>query len=163
VNQTFEAMGKSESSFDEWTRGVPAAIASDPVWTLQAYRLAMYLADVGWDDVSLLDKDHRTRSLADQLYRSLGSVSANIEEGYSRSSARDRARFYEYAFGSARETRGWYFKARHLLGDAHVHSRIECLASIIRLLLKTSNLRGYSVSDNEALYIADPEPPPLPG
>jgi hypothetical protein len=44
-------------------------------------------------------------SVADQLHRSLGSISANLTEGYSRSKGLDRARFLEFALGSARKPR----------------------------------------------------------
>ena len=57
----------------------------------------IFLVDIGWQDVTKLTKDGRTRSLADQLYRSLGSICANNAEGYSRGTSRDRARFYENA------------------------------------------------------------------
>lgn len=80
-------------------------------------------------------QDRRTRGLSDQLYRSLGSISTNIEEGFSRRTGKDRARFYEYALGSARESRGWYFKGRHVLGRKVVVHRIEFLTQIVRLLL----------------------------
>ncbi|MCS7265353.1 MAG: four helix bundle protein [Armatimonadetes bacterium] len=80
-------------------------------------------------------KDRRTVSLADQLFRALGSISANIAEGFSRGTGRDRARFYEYALGSARESRDWYFKVRHVLGNGIVNDRINLLTEIIRLLL----------------------------
>ena len=73
--------------------------------------------------------------LADQLYRSLGSISANLAEGYSRGTGRDRARFYEYALGSARESRDWTFKARHVLGEAVFHHRLQLLTRVIQLLL----------------------------
>ena len=59
-----------------------------------------------------ITEDSRTRSLSDQLYRSVGSVSASIAEGYSKGAGKDGARFYEYALGPAREARDWYFKAR---------------------------------------------------
>jgi hypothetical protein len=68
---------------------------------MEAYRLGMFLADIGWCDITKLLSDRRTISLSDQLYRSLGSISANLAESYSRSSRKDRARFYEYALGSA--------------------------------------------------------------
>ena len=54
-------------------------------------------------------QDRRTIGLADQLYRSLGSIGANLAEGYSRGTGKDRAHFYEYALGSARESRDWYY------------------------------------------------------
>lgn len=121
--------------YETWVRGVPATLTGDPLWRVQGYRLALYAADVGWEDVTHLQQDIRTRSLSDQLYRALGSVSANLAEGYSRGTGKDRARFYEYALGSAREARDWYYKARHILGDAVITPRMELQTQIIRLLL----------------------------
>jgi four helix bundle protein len=123
-------------TYEEWEATVPKAIAGDALWRVQAYRLALFAADVGWEDVNRLAKDRRTRALADQLYRSLGSIGANIAEGYSRGSGRDRARFYEYALGSARESRDWYYKARHVLDDSVVDHRLFLQTQVIRLLLK---------------------------
>lgn len=65
----------------------------------------------------------------------MGSISANLAEGYSRGTGRDRARFYEYALGSARESRDWYYKGRHILGPAVTTHRLNLLTQIIRLLL----------------------------
>ena len=62
-------------------------------------RLALFAAEIGWQDVTKLVKDRRTQRLSDQLYRALGSIGANLAEGYSRGSNKDRARFYEYALG----------------------------------------------------------------
>ena len=72
-------------------------------------------------------KDERTRSLANQLYRAIGSISANIAEGYSRRSRKDRARFYEYALGSAREARTWYYQGRNILSAKVVSHRLQLL------------------------------------
>ena len=58
-----------------------------------------------WKDVTKLMEDRRTLGLSDQLYRALGSISANLAEGYSRGTGKDRERFYEYSLGSARESR----------------------------------------------------------
>ena len=121
--------------YEEWQAAVPQDIAQDALWTVEAYRLAMFAAEVGWHDVSKLVRDKRTVELADQLYRALGSIGANLSEGYSRGSGRDRARFYEYALGSARESRGWYFHARHVLGDVVAEHRIRLLTQAVRLLL----------------------------
>lgn len=121
--------------YETWVRGVPTTLTGDPLWRVQGYRLALYAADVGWEDVTRLQQDIRTRSLSDQLYRALGSVSANLAEGYSRGTGKDRARFYEYALGSAREARDWYYKARHVLGDAVTETRLDLQTQIIRLLL----------------------------
>jgi len=102
---------------------------------MAAYRKSLFLADLGWHDVTKLVRDRRTVALADQLYRALGSISANLAEGYSRGTGKDRARFYEYALGSARESRDWYFKGRHILDEAVVQHRLQVLSEVIRLLL----------------------------
>src|SRR5580765_5186990 len=103
-------------NFQEWLETVPEEIKADSVWKSEAYRLALFAADLAWHDVTKLVRDKRTISLGDQLYRAAGAVSADIEEGYSRGTGKDRARFYEYGLGSAREARGWCFKGRHVLG-----------------------------------------------
>jgi four helix bundle protein len=122
-------------NYDEWEGTVPQAIREDSLWKIAAYRLALFLADLGWNDVTQLLRDRRTIGLADQLYRAACSISANVAEGYSRGTGSDRARFYEYALGSARESRDWYYKARHILGEAVTHDRLNLLTEISRLLL----------------------------
>src|SRR6266496_6355230 len=122
-------------NYRDWELAVPAEIKSDAVWRSEAYRLSLFAADLCWRDATRLVQDSRTKGLADQLYRSAGAVSADIEEGYSRGSGRDRARFYEYGLGSAREARGWYYKGRHVLGEEVAHHRILLLMHIIKLLL----------------------------
>ena len=103
-------------NFHEWLSTVPDVIAGDALWTVEAYRLALFAADLGWFDCTKLMQDRRTLSLSDQLFRAVGSVGANISEGYSRGSGKDRARFYEYSLGSSRESRHWYYEGRHVLG-----------------------------------------------
>ena len=122
-------------NYGDWETDVPDQIKADSLWKMKAYRLALFLGDLGWRDVARLAKDRRMLSLSDQLYRSLGSISANLAEGYSRGTGKDRARFYEYSLGSARESRDWYFKARHVLGDQVFQHRLQLLTDIIRLLL----------------------------
>ncbi len=123
-------------NYQEWERCVPGDIAGDVLWKVQVYRLALFLSDLSWTDVTKLVRDRRTIALSDQLYRSVGSVGANIAEGYSRGSGKDRARFYKYALGSAREGRDWYYKGRYVLGEVVAAHRIHLLTQIIKLLLK---------------------------
>ena len=106
---------------EDWERDVPDTIKKDSLWNMVAYRLALFASDLGWHDVTKLMQDRRTIKLSDQLYRALGSISANLAEGYSRGTGKDRARFYEYALGSARESRDWYYKGRYILGEAVVN------------------------------------------
>jgi hypothetical protein len=83
----------------EWESGVSESIKGDLLWEIQVYRLGLFASDVGWRDVTKLQNDRRTVKLSDQLYRALGSISANIAEGFSRSSLKDQVRFFEYALG----------------------------------------------------------------
>jgi hypothetical protein len=141
-------------NYAHWQERIPAAIRNDSVWKMAAYRLALFAGDLAWFDVTKLGKDRRTGSLSDQLYRAAGSISANLTEGYSRGTGKDRARFYEYALGSARETRDWYFKGRYVLGPAVSDHRFDLLAEIIRLTLTMiPQQRGYTLKDDEAPYL----------
>jgi four helix bundle protein len=122
-------------TYEEWELRVPEAIRADAVWRLKAYRLALFLSDLAWHDVTKLMGDRRTISLADQLYRAVGGIGGQMTEGYSRSSGKDQARFYEYILGSARESRHWHYDGRHILGETVMAHRAELLSEIIRLLL----------------------------
>ena len=140
-------------TLSEWERTVPESVTRDPLWRMRVYRLALFLGDLAWADVTRLTRDVRTRALADQLYRAVGSVSANIAEGYSRSSGLDRVRFFEYAMGSARESRDWYYKARHVLGDDHAERRMAQCAEIVRLLLHIApKERSRTIREPDAAY-----------
>jgi len=140
-------------NYQMWLQDVPEEITNDPLWKMEVYRLALFLGDVAWHDVVKLAEKPPTRSLSDQLYRAAGSISANICEGYSRASGRDQARFYEYALGSARETRDWYFKARHVLGEEVVQHRHRLLAQVIRQLLRmVPKYRGQKIQEESVLY-----------
>jgi four helix bundle protein len=120
---------------EEWEQTVPAGVRGDALWKRQDYRLASFLADTAWSEVDALAMNARTSDVAGQLYRALGSIAANIAEGYSRGTSADRVRFLEYALGSARESREWYRRAQPVLGATRVAERAELLTSVIRLLL----------------------------
>jgi four helix bundle protein len=140
-------------NFDEWLKSIPPSIAGDPLWKVEAYRLALFAADVGWRDVCRLAGDKRTLDLSNQLYRALGSIGANVSEGYSRGTGRDRARFYEYALGSARESRGWYFNGRFVLGEKVTEHRLSLHTQIIRLLLTmVPEQRGSMLREDSPPY-----------
>ena len=76
-------------NFDDWVKTVPSQITGDALWKVEVYRLALFLSEICWHDISKLMKDKRMRGLSDQLYRAVGSISANIAEGYSKSTGRD--------------------------------------------------------------------------
>ncbi len=123
-------------SFEEWEGSVPRTVTDDPVWRIEAYRLALFVGDLGLNDVSRLNRNQLTIEEAQQLHRALGSIGANIAEGFSRGGRRDWAQFYRYALGSARECTVWYYRSRFVLGSEVFDHRSEILANIIRLLDK---------------------------
>ena len=115
--------------YEDWEKTVPEAMKGDSVWNMAAYRLSLLLSDLGWNDVTKLTKDRRTRALADQLYRALGST---------------------------RESRDWYYKGRHVLGETIVNHRIQLLSQVIRLLLTmVPQQRGNLLREQRADYQTD--------
>ncbi len=125
------------SSFEQWAVQVPEAIRRDPLWNYVAYPKALFLYDLMWIDCERLLKDVRGRVVAGQLTRAASSISANIEEGYSKGFGQDYARYLQIALGSARETRGWYWRAKRLLPCEVVEHRMALLSEIISLLTTT--------------------------
>jgi four helix bundle protein len=143
-------------TYNDWLKTVPEEFTADALWKVEAYRLSMFVVDIGWHDVTRLMQDKRTVKLAAQLYSALGSVGANVSEGYSRGGGRDRARFYEFALGSARESRGWYFDGRHILPAPVVTHRYSLLTQIIRLLLTMiPDQREHSLREESVSYLPD--------
>jgi four helix bundle protein len=121
--------------YEVWEKTVPEAIKGDQLWSLRIYRTALYAGETARRDAHWLVAKPACAELAQQLARATESISANIAEGYSRAVRKDRARFFEYALGSAREARDWYFKARPYLGPQATAARLTLLATIIKVLL----------------------------
>ena len=140
-------------TYEEWERTVPPEFTGDPLWNMEVYRWSLFLADIAWKDVTKLISDRRTIGLANQLNEAVGSIGANISEGYSRQSGKDQARFYEYALGSARESRTWYYDGRHVLGEKVFDHRVKLLTKIIKnLLVIVPAQRGYKLQEDEGQY-----------
>ena len=121
-------------NYAEWQETVFIEIRRDPIWKLEVYRLALFAGDIGRHDVLLISKQPLMYSVADQLHRSLGSISANLTEGYSRSKGLDRARFIESSLGSACESRDWYYKSRHVMKKEVIAHRIGLTTHLIGML-----------------------------
>ena len=102
---------------------------------MRVYQLARDLLQDSWDDAERLRHHRVTEKVSGQLYAATGSIAANLGEGYSRSSGRDRARIFEYALGSVRESMIWYESAAHVLGSEVVSERLVKLEEMRRLLL----------------------------
>lgn len=143
--------------YAEWLETVPSEITNDPIWKLEVYRLALFADDIGWNDVLALSKNNLMWGVADQLHRSLGSISANLTEGYSRSKGLDRARYIEISLGSARESRDWYYKSRHVLPAEVIKHRMGLTTRIISMLAPMiPHQRKHAIREEQAEYNIQP-------
>lgn len=92
-----------------------------------------------WIDSELLKKDFRGIEIAKQLIRSVGSISANIEEGYGRGYGKEYPHYLRIARGSARESKGWYYRSENLLSPEIIKIQTERLDEIIGALTSSIN------------------------
>jgi four helix bundle protein len=118
-----------------WEQACSEAITSDVLWKLDAYRVAMYLLHTTRQDFHPDQVSRADPWLITQLVRAVGSIGANVSEGYSRSTRADRIRFLGYALSSTRECIPWYASLRNVLPDAVVEERIVLVARLRALLL----------------------------
>ena len=122
-----------DPDYEAWASTVPPEITTDTIWRTPAYRLSLYASHCAQSDIKWLRKHPASRPHVDQLLRAVAGISASLDEGYSRSSGRERAHDYEYSLGSAREARGWYFKCMVAAPELALR-RIRQLSRIIRIL-----------------------------
>lgn len=99
----------------------------------QCYSKAKLAWKAFWEDYEQLKQDLRGREIAKQLTRAVGSVSANIEEGFGRGYGREYIQFLRYSRGSARESKGWYERGGLLLPGEVASRRILLLDEIISM------------------------------
>jgi len=140
-------------NYAQWLVDVPSEITNDPIWKLEVYRLGLFAGDIGLQDALFLMKKPLMLSVADQLHRSIDSISVNLTEGYSRSKGPDRARFIEASLGSARESRDWYYKSRHVLPSEVIKHRMGLTTSIISMLAPMiPHQRKHAIREEQAEY-----------
>ena len=108
--------------------------SNDPLARMRVYQLARELLEVAKVDAVALAANTVTEKVAPQLFAAIGSIAANLAEGYSRSSGKDRARIFEIALGSTRESMIWYHAGMATLGEI-TQERLDKLEQIRRLLL----------------------------
>jgi four helix bundle protein len=122
-------------TYEEWEAAVHERVKREPVWQFLGYRKALFLYDLAWQDCERLMRDRRGRAVAEQLIRSAGSISANIEEGHGRGYGKERNWFFRVSIGSARESKGWYWRGRHLLPPEVLDHRLALSDEVISLLV----------------------------
>ena len=92
----------------------------------RTYQIALQFAD----ECQRLKLNYHLR---DQLHRASTSIVLNLAEGTSRSSKRDRKRFYEMAFGSFLECRGVLALTKNqCASDAHLGASLYKLIAALR-------------------------------
>ncbi|OGU58333.1 MAG: hypothetical protein A2X64_09955 [Ignavibacteria bacterium GWF2_33_9] len=104
---------------------------------LRFYKKAKELWELCWIDTEILSKDFRGKEIVKQLIRSIGSISANIEEGYGRGLGKEYPHFLRIARGSALESNGWYQKSKFLISQDIIAQRCEILDGIIAMITKS--------------------------
>ena len=120
---------------DEWVDRAPVAIRKAAVWKVRAFQIASYVAALAAEDARTLEGAARFARVVPQLVGAAGSIAANLTEGYSRLSRKERIKYYEYALGSANETSSWYQSAASGLAPNALEDRLTYLARISQLLL----------------------------
>lgn len=109
----------------------------DSLDNLGFYVKSLELWDKCWDDCELLGKDFRGIEVAKQLIRAVGSISANIEEGYGRGYGKEYPQFLRISRGSAREAKGWYVKSKFILSKKEIDERVSVIDQIIAMETKS--------------------------
>jgi four helix bundle protein len=124
------------NAMEAWLATLPPEESTDPVWRLQAYRLARFAVTRAWPLASKIRQAPLGQPIAAQLWRSTAAIPSDIAEGFSRSSPADRIRFLEYALGSTREALSWFAAAQLMLPATDMSSPVAELRSTRNLLLK---------------------------
>ena len=93
----------------EEVRGAVTSFTDIVVWQ-KAHELFLLLAR----DVEAFPKTQAARIVADQLLRSVGSISANIAEGFGRRTGAEYVHYLIVARGSTTESANWFMKCRDL-------------------------------------------------
>jgi len=139
---------------DEWVLLAPRQLRESPVWKVRVFQIAAYVAATAADDAVHLETAPRFSRVVPQLIGAAGSILANVAEGYSRLSRKERIKYYEYALGSANETTSWYHTAASALPAGALDSRLNYLARISQLLLTMIRNERVALRDGSTKRLA---------
>jgi four helix bundle protein len=88
------------------------------------------------EDVKKFPNTIGARIVVDQLLRSIGSISANIAEGFNSKTTKKYLSYLDISLNSSAEAENWYYK----VGDANwldkntINKRVETCTIICRML-----------------------------
>ena len=126
-------------TYEKWDGEVHERVRPEPTWGFLGCRKALFLYDLAWKDCERMTRDRRGRAIAEQLIRSAGSISANIEEGHGRGYGKQRDWFFTVSIGSVRESKGRYWRARGPLSEEVLDHRLALADEVIALLVHELN------------------------
>ncbi len=109
----------------------------DPLENYLGWQKSNRFFDRVAEDISTLRGNFVLGRLLSQQLGSADSIVANIEEGYGRSTRKEYIRFLVIARGSAKETKGRYWRLRHWLPKNRVEEARSEADQIIRILTAT--------------------------
>ena len=81
---------------------------------LKVWQMGMSLFEEAVKDVERFPRTEAARIVANQIIRSVSSITANIAEGYGRRKGKEFEHYLYIARGSANETIDWYEKLKRL-------------------------------------------------
>lgn len=135
---------------------------------LQIWQKSIEIFKMIISDIKTLPQNRLSNSIADQVFRSIGSISANIAEGYGRDGDQELHRHCQIAKGSLDESKDWIYKLQ-ILGyitqersDEYdvrldeLRRMINCFMSHIRIRINSNKaLRSLSLkrkNKNDSYY-----------
>ncbi len=103
---------------------------------LKVWQAGMKLFEDVLKDIETFPKTEVARIIANQVLRSVSSITANIAEGYGRRKGREFEHYLYIARGSTNETIDWYEKIKRLnFIDSNIFEMRELTCQEIRAML----------------------------
>ena len=121
--------------YDSWEAGVPKRIKAEPIWNFLGYRKALYLYNLIWEETENWSNIPQGWPLTRQITGSCGSISANLEEGLGRGYGKELLYHYRVALASARETKGWLYRAHHIIAPDKLEPLLSLTDEVIALII----------------------------